>query len=60
MAIAIVAVVGCVFYVLIWMTCSLVTVRKSRIKNDDDVAKATFLEILNGAKKRLRDRKSVV
>ena len=56
MAIAIVAVVGCVFYVLIWMTCSLVTVRKSRITNDDDVAKATFLEILNGAKKRLRVR----
>ena len=56
MAIAIVAVVGSVFYVLIWMTCSLVTVRKLRIKNDDDVAKATFLEILNGAKKRLRVR----
>ena len=53
MAVAIVAVVGCVFYVLIWMTCSLVTVRKLRIKNDDDVAKATFLEVLNGAEKRL-------
>ena len=53
MAIAIVAAVGCVFYVLIWMTCSLVTVRKLRIKNDDDVAKATFLEVLNSAEKQL-------
>ena len=53
MAIAIVAVVGCVFYVLIWMTCNLVTVRKRRVKNDDEVAKATFLEVLNGAEKQL-------
>lgn len=53
MAIAIVAAVGCVFYVLIWMTCNLVTVRKRRVKNDDDVAKATFLEVLNGAEKQL-------
>ena len=53
MAIAIVAAVGCVFYVLIWMTCSLVTVRKRRIRNDDDVAKAAFLEVLNGAEKQL-------
>ena len=38
---------------LIWMTCNLVTVRKRRIQNDDDVAKATFLEILNSAEKKL-------
>ena len=53
MAIAIVVVVGCVFYALIWMTCGLMTVRKRCIKNDDDVAKATFLEILNSAEKQL-------
>ena len=53
MAIAIVAALGCVFYVLIWMTCNLVTVRKRRVKNDDEVAKATFLEVLDGAEKQL-------
>ena len=53
MTMAILAVVGCAFYALIWMTCSLVTVRKRRIRNDDDVAKATFLEVLNDAKKTL-------
>ena len=53
MAIAIVAIVGCAFYTLIWMTCNLVTVRKRRIKNDDDVAKAAFLEVLNSAEKKL-------
>lgn len=53
MAIAIVAALGCVFYMLIWMTCNLVTVRKRRIRNDDDVAKATFLEVLNSAKQKL-------
>lgn len=53
LAIAIVAALGCVFYMLIWMTCNLVTVRERRIQNDDDVAKATFLEILNSAEKKL-------
>lgn len=53
MAIAIVVVLGCVFYALIWMTCNLATVRKRRIKNDDDVAKATFLEVLNGAERKM-------
>lgn len=53
MAIAIVAIFGCAFYALIWMTCNLVTVRKHRIKNDDDVAKATFLEVLDAAEKKL-------
>lgn len=53
MAIAIVAALGCVFYVLIWMTCDLVTVRKRRIQNDDDMAKDAFLEVLNSAKKKL-------
>lgn len=56
MAIAIVAALGAVFYVLIWMTCNLLTVRKDRIKNDDQVAKDTFLEILNSAKKTLTVR----
>lgn len=53
MAIAIVVLIGAVFYVLIWMTCNLLTVRKERIKNDDQVAKDTFLEVLNSAKKTL-------
>lgn len=53
MAIATVVIVGCAFYALIWMTCNLVTVRKHRIKNDDDVAKAAFLEVLNSAEKKL-------
>ena len=53
MAIAVVAALGCVFYVLIWMTCNLVTVRKRRIGSDDDVAKASFLEVLNSAEKKL-------
>ena len=53
MTIAIMAVFGCVFYALIWMTCNLVTVRKRRIKNDDDVAKAAFLEVLNRAEKKM-------
>lgn len=53
MAIAIVVVLGCVFYALIWMTCNLATVRKRRIKNDDDVAKVTFLEVLNGAERKM-------
>ena len=53
MAIAVVAVVGCAFYALIWMTCNLVTVRKRRVKNDDNVAKAAFLEVLNGAERKM-------
>ena len=52
MALAVVAAVGCVFYVLIWMTCSLVTVRKRQIRNDHE-AKAAFLEVLNAAEKKL-------
>ena len=53
MAIAIVAFIGGVFYVLIWMTCNLLTVRKVSIQNDDRVAKAIFFELLNCAKKTL-------
>ena len=53
MAIAIVALVGSVFFVLIWMTCNLLTVRKRCIRNDDDVAKDTFLDVLNSAEKTL-------
>ena len=56
MAVAIVAVIGAVFWVLIWMTCNLLTVRKERIRNDDQVAKDTFLEVLNSAKKTLTVR----
>ena len=56
MAIAIVAALGAVFWVLIWMTFSLLTVRKERIRNDDQVAKDTFLEVLNSAKKTLTVR----
>ncbi len=53
MGIVIVAFIGGVLYVLIWMTCNLLTARKVRIRNDDDVAKATFLEILNSAQRTL-------
>ena len=53
MGIVIVAFIGGVLYVLIWMTCNLLTVRKVRIRNDDDVAKAAFVEILNSAQKTL-------
>ena len=56
MAIAVVAALGAVFWVLIWMTFSLLTVRKERIRNDDQVAKDTFLEVLNSAKKTLTVR----
>ena len=41
------------FYVLIWMTCNLLTVRKHRINNDDGVAKGAFLDVLDSAKKTL-------
>ena len=53
MAIAVLVVVGTVFFVLIWMTFNLLTVRKERIRNDDQVAKDTFLEVLNSAKRTL-------
>ena len=53
MAIAIVAALGVVFFILIWMTCALLTVRKERIENDDQVARETFLEVLNRAEKTL-------
>ena len=38
------------------MTCNLLTVRKRRINNDDDVAKETFLEVLDCAEKTLTVR----
>ncbi len=53
MGVVIVAFIGGVLYVLIWMTCNLLTVRKVRIQNDDHVAKITFMEILNSAQKTL-------
>lgn len=53
MAILIVAVVGLLLFVMIWMTCNLLWVRKDRIQNDDAVAKDTFLEVLDAARKEL-------
>ena len=53
MAIVIVAFIGGVFYLLIWMTCNLLTVRKVCIQNDDRVAKALFVELLNSAERTL-------
>lgn len=53
MAISIVVVVGLLLFAMIWMTCGLLWVRKDRIQNDDKVAKDTFLEILDAAKKEL-------
>lgn len=53
MALFIVAVVGLLLFVMIWMTCNLLWVQKDRIKNDDAVAKNTFLEMLDAAEREL-------
>ena len=53
MALFIVAVVGLLLFVMIWMTCNLLWVQKDRIKNDDAVAKSTFLEMLDAAEREL-------
>lgn len=47
MGILLIACIGGVLYVLIWVTCNLLTVRKTRIQNDDEVAKDTFHESTN-------------